>query len=695
MKIRKNLAIPQGSFFVALVNNQIVLFTLCVMALMLIGGTWWWTHRNRYWLIETKTTGKVRPRIVQLPLQHIENVKLRREIKIFNRMYLVLPSVNGVAVAYRTQMTALLRDPKHRPTADPYERLLYGYACYVLSQKLSDEVTRRQLQRNLLFLLAPKRKIVKKMPVTWVRKNYTPKPPIYKLWQDCYVDPLQAGIASHVPWQIKVQDSYIKYYHDDVVVKRYAHAYTLQAPTTQTVTLKVAPDKTDFACEVNRGVVTCRHLPSGETHTYAVRGGQVRLATSLCAKTDALEIYVTWSGNAKICLDGGQPRALTQNEIADNRRLERLATTAYQAQCVTGEHLRARYLAALKLVPTLNGLTRVLLIRNQTEFAHVWSALEDYRRLARLFHGFSLVLLYSSAASDVADVIMSTLNTDTLTACHQDQLWLYLIDRTMTEPDALYYLNKMAQGGRYVAPAPTPAGLAVTKNWPYVKTLTVTNTLPQRMSRDLVVPLVFNHLSVVSAHGSILTVVGLTSGYVSTYVLPAPVTLVGEWVTKQINIPLKVRLAGYETRQFTITRRENQAKARLTKKDLATAISAIEIHTDDKKLDALFTKPVVDGEDVGILNAVKAAYQNQDRKLLLVALSDRHQITMDVWQYLLTQIVGLRVRAGKIYLAPCVNLMGEFTIAFVCEKQQYQFNTRKKLSTSANFATIKYGNSNG
>ena len=215
------------------------------------------------------------------------------------------------------------------------------------------------------------------------------------------------------------------------------------------------------------------------------------------------------------------------------------------------------------------------------------------------------------------------------------------------------------------------------------------------MSRDLVVPLVFNHLSVVSAHGSILTVVGLTSGYISTYVLPAPVTLVGEWVTKQINIPLKVRLSGYETRQFTITRRENQAKARLTKKDLATAISAIEIHTDDKKLDALFTKPVVDGEDVGILNAVKAAYQNQDRKLLLVALSDRHQITMDVWQYLLTQIVGLRVRAGKIYLAPCVNLMGEFTIAFVCEKQQYQFNTRKKLSTSANFATIKYGNSNG
>lgn len=291
--------------------------------------------------------------------------------------------------------------------------------------------------------------------------------------------------------------------------------------------------------------------------------------------------------------------------------------------------------------------------------------------------------------------MMSTLSQEQIAACHQDQLWLYLIDRTVTDPDALYIFNKLAHGGHYVPSAPIPAGLVVTKNWPYVKTLTVTNTMPQKMTRDLVVPLQFNHLSVVSANGTVLTVVGLTSGRVSTYVLPAPIHLTGEWLTTHVNIPLKVKLAGYETRQFTITRRESQNKARLTKKDLAMAVSEIQIHTDDKKLDALFGKKVIDGEDVRILSAVKAAYQNQDRKLLLTALGDRQQITIDVWQYLLTQIVGLRVRAGKIYLTPCVNIMGEFTITFLCEGHIYTFNTRKKLPSSVNFATINYGNSNG
>lgn len=215
------------------------------------------------------------------------------------------------------------------------------------------------------------------------------------------------------------------------------------------------------------------------------------------------------------------------------------------------------------------------------------------------------------------------------------------------------------------------------------------------MARDLVVPLHFNYLSVVSANGSVLTVVGLVSGRVSTYVLPVPIHITSEWLTTHVNVPLKVKLAGYETRQFTITRRESHTKTHLTKKDLATAVSEIQIRTGDKKLDEIFSKTVIDGEDVCVLSAVKAGYRNQDRKLLLTALSDRHKITTDVWQYLLTQIVGLRVRAGKIYLTPCVNIMGEFVITFTCEGRKYIFNTKKKLPTNIESVTMKHGNSNG
>ncbi|MCM1404520.1 MAG: hypothetical protein NC133_03425 [Prevotella sp.] len=673
-----------------------MLFTLWATAFVIAAGTWWWAHRNRYWLVQTKTAGQVKLRIVRLPLQHIDNAKLRREIKIFNHLCLVLPTVDGVAVAYRAALRALLQNPQQRPSTDPYERLFHGYACNVLAQKVSDEVTKRQLRRNLTFLLAPSKKIVKRMAAVWSRQRYQfTTLPIFKIFNDCYYDPLQPAITADRPWQVVAHGSYLKYYHAAMVVKQYAHAYTLEAATTQTVTLRVAPDKSDFDCQVSRGVVTCKHLGTSESHTYAVRGEHVRLATSICAKTDALEIYITWQGQARISLDGGQAQWLPTAEVATNQRLENLVTAAYQAQFMTGERLRTRYLAAAKIVPSLTGLTRVFAVNSATEFLAVWDNLGDYRRLAQLFHGFSLVFLYSSTSSVVADTVMATVTAQQLAACHAHQLWLYFVDRTVTDPDAWYYLHKLTQTGHYVAPAPTPPGLQVTKTWPYVKTLTVTNTLAQKMTRDLVVPLPFNRFTVVSTNGTILTAVSLLSGRVSTYVLPTAIHVTGEWLTTHVNVPLQVKLAGYETRQFTITRREGNTKTRLTKRDLATALSEIQVRTTDKKLDALFTKSVIDGEDVALLAAVKAAYQNQDRKLLLAALSDRHQITADVWQYLLTQFVGLRVRAGKIYLTPCVNVMGEFNIAFTCQDQKYAFNTRKNLPSSTKFATIKYGNTNG
>ena len=672
-------------------------FVICALSWLVCCVLWWWTHRNRYWILETKTTGVIKQAIVQLPLKHIRNVKLRREIKIFNRLCLVMPTVNGVAVMYREQLHMLLRDPKHHPGTDPYERLFYGYACDVLAQKNSHEIVQRQLRRNLLFLLAPKHKIIKRMPVVWARQKYNLYPlPVYKIFNDNYCDPLQPGFATQKPWQVVVHGSYIKYYNEDLIVKRYAHAYTLQAQTTQTITIKVATDKDDFDCVVSRGVVTCKHLTTGEVHTYAVRGDKVRLATSVCAKVDALEIYVTWQGEARISLDGGEARWLSAVEVQANQRVEQAVTEAYQAKFISGERLRERYLATLKVIPSLDNLTKVVLVQNENDFINVWQRLNDYQRIAHLFQGFNLVFIYSGAVPVVEQLISTTINEHQVETCHEQHLWLYFVDRTVTDPDVLYYLTKVAQGGRYVPVEPTPSGLAISRTWPYVKTLTVTNTLPSKMTRNLVVPLVFHQFMIVSVNGTILKAVNLKTGHTSHYVLPTTMNVVNEWLTTHINIPLKVKLAGYETRQFMITRRESDAKKRLSKKELVTTLREIQISTDDKKLDALFSKPVIEEQDSKTLSAVRVAYQNQNRKMLVVALADRHQITVDVWQYLLSQFVGLRVRGDRIFLTPCVNVMGEFTISFECQGQKYAFNTKKNLSHGVKFANINhYGNSNG
>ena len=299
------------------------------------------------------------------------------------------------------------------------------------------------------------------------------------------------------------------------MVKRYAHAFLLTAEKTQTVVIKVAADKKDFTCNISRGVVTCKHLITGESHTYGVRGEKVRLATSICAKIDALEIYVTWQGEAKISLDGGEPIWLSAQEIAENQRLEQIVNRAYRAKFMRGERLRSRYLAALKLVPSLELLTKVVVVRDPADFLTVWQERSLYQQIARLFKGFNLVFLYAGAVPAVAEIVKDTVTTEQVKKCHNDCLWVYFIDRTTIDADALYYLLKLAQAGHYVPMEPTPPGLEISRTWPYVKTLTVANTLPQKMTRDLVVPLVFNRMSVVSATGSVLKVVNLTSGHES------------------------------------------------------------------------------------------------------------------------------------------------------------------------------------
>lgn len=674
-----------------------MIFVVCVLAWLAVVLSWWWTHRNRYWDVAIKTNGDIKQQIVQLPLRHILNPKLRQEIKIFNRLCLVMPTIDGVAVMYREQMKALLRNPRYRPRQDPYERLFYGYACYVLSQKYKDEIKCRQLHRNLIFLLAPKRKIIKKINAILPRQQYLVNSlPIYKVFHDTYCDPLQPGIFASEPWQqIVAHGSYIKYVNHQMVVKRYAHAYELKSDNWQMVTIKVATDKRDFTCEVNRGVIICKHLRTGESHTFTVRGEKIRLATSLCEKKDALEIYLSWQGEAVVGLDGGEARWLTDNEISENKRLEGIVDKAYRAKYITGEKLRTRYLAASKLVPSLDNLTKVVILEKPEDFINQWNSLNDFKKVARLFGGFNLVFIYSGAVPIIEETVRLTVKEHQITECHRERLWIYFVDRSTTDPDALYLLIRLSQSGHYVPLEQTPPGLAVSRTWPYTKTLTVSNTLPQKMTKNLVIPLVFHRPSIVSAHGTVLTVVGLASGKISHYVLPTSLQIKNEWLTTHINIPLKVKLAGYETRQFTITRQENNCKSRLTKKELVTALQEIEIKTDDKKFDAIFNKTIVEGDDMATLAAVKVAYQNQDRKLLLAALDERHQITADVWQYLLTQIVGLRARVDKIYLTPCINIMGEFTVKFVCMEQQYAFSTKKNLSSKVNFVTIKHGNSNG
>lgn len=666
----------------------VITVTVLVVMLTVIG----FRLRNPYLILRTAVTGAVRERIVRLPLKGITYSPLRHEIKIFNHLCLVMPSAHGVAVAYVTHMAGLLADPHYRPSTDPYDRLLYAYACAVLLSKSTDERQQRQLRKHLWFVFAPARKIVKRINPIWSSQLYSLyRVPFYKIFNNGYCDPRVCPIQTDQPLTMTVYGSYVKYQNANLTLRYFGNFYELEMRSEQQIALTVAKDKTDYDCTINRGVVTIKHLVTGESHTYTVHGEQVRLGSSLASATDKLVIYLTGQGHLTISVDHASRQLLTTAELTANRQVENIVTAAYQAHWVHGEKLLTRYRAAVKCVPSLKWLTHVVMVREPVDFFLVWDELSAYRRAAKLCGGFNLVFLYAASNRMVADLVTGFIDDATVRACQAERLLLFFIDRTTVEPDALYLLTKMSKPTTYVPPAPVLPAVRVTKSYPYVARLSVRNASPNPVTKTVDWPLTFRGWSVVSGQGSILTVVNVDSGRQATYHLPTAVHLTGEYLADHWTIPIKVKLAGYEQRQLTVTRHDAVLPSRPRVKDLVAALDDIQIKTADTALQALFNKPLDNQENPSLLALVKAAVKNVDQQLLLAVLADKHALPADVWQYLLTKVVGIRFAGGKIHLTPCVNLLGDFALSLTCHGEKYHFNTKKGLPSSTKIATITYG----
>lgn len=669
-----------------------MLFAVTAALFIIAVTVWLWSHRNPYLVLRSDWDGVHKDRLVQLPPPPPGHAKLATEVKIFNRLYLVMPTVHGVAVPYAQHLQALLQNPKHKPGADPYDKLCYGYACAVLASKTKDALVARQLRQNLLFLLAPKRKIVKKIKPVWSRQIYQLYPaPIYKIFNDGYVDPADQAFTVAVPLQTAVLGSYLKYYHRDLTIKRFANYYELWAPQPQQITFNLAADKGDYDCQVARSVVTCKNLVTGRTRVLAIRGDKIRITTSICEKTDALKLYLQFQGAVTVSIDHGQRQLLSATALAFNQRVEQIVTRAYRSKYVQGEKLRVRYQAAAKCVPSLPLLTQVVEITSADAFFAVLDDLPYYQRAAELFGGFNLVCLYSSGNQFVADLVAGFMTGQEVAALRAAQLLLFFVDRTVTAPDALYFLTKMTKPGRYVPVAPSLYPERVSRTYPYTRRVTVANPSAKPVTLKVVIPLIFQTPQVVTVQGQILTAVGLYTGKVTTYKLPVAMHWENEWLTTQLSIPLSVKLMGFEQKVYTIQRHDQPASYRERKKQFMASLENIVINTADKKLNQVLAKPVSDTPEVALLTLVKAAVKNVDKKLLLSVLEDKHTLPFDVWQYLLTQVVGIRLRRGKVHLAPCVNLMGEFTVTFQAGGEKYTFNTKKGLPSDARIATISYG----
>jgi hypothetical protein len=657
--------------------------------------------------------GRIKNKIVKLPIHKIFNAKLLKEIKIFNSLNLITATRRGVAVVYSEYITALLKNVKIKAGSSPYEKLFYCYACYILAGKIEDERIKRQLTKNMLFTLFSGKKIVKIIHnMKWNSKQYelTPAPP-YKIWGNSFVDFSKPGFEVSGGMQRFIYDSYIKYKNKEIVIKNYENFYEIIAAKEQEFILIVDDDKADWDAQINRNRVICKNLKNGEVKSYVFCGDKFRLTTSILQKTDKLKIYVHFAGAVTISVNGGKRNLLLREETDFNGECEKLVAAAYFAKFVRGERLRERYKAAEKVIPSLRLLTLVYEITDAEILLSAIDNFRHYKKIAELFSGINIVFLYSSGKDFVNKLVEGFISRDDVTDLIKNKVFLFFCDRVTAANDAIYFLSKMKQAVQQKFTAAERAAFGAVqkitsgraaaeidngnvtvneiaaKSFPYTRKIVLQNTKANEQSVFGQVVIKFGGLSVVTKNGQNLCAVGVNSGRMSVYKLPQGlnINIKDEVLTNEIVLEMKTKLIGYEQKKFVIVKNEDVMTLKERTENLLNSVENICIKSDDKQFEKIFYLPIVGERSPQLMPVIKSAVRNCDKNLLVSVLTARNSLTADIWEYLITKVIGVRFRAGKPQVTANINLTGEYSLSFEFDNKPYTFNIQyDKQDSSVN-----------
>jgi hypothetical protein len=683
-----------------------MLFTLLLSLFLLGFALLVFSARNKYWNIRADCGGRVKNKIIKIPLQNIYDMKLQNEVRFFNSLCLVAECKSGVAAEYINQINCLLKSPKHRPTNDPYTKLFYAYACFVLLHKVGAAAVRRQLNNNLRWVFAPDVKIVKKIKPVLCGKKYSAYPPVpYKIFDNSFVAMSGQNFETEKSTAATVCDSFVLYKNAEIEIKQFDGFYDIYAKNEQRISFAVSGDKGDWDCGISRGVVRCCNLISGEIKKYKITGDNVRISSSILDKTDKLEIYVTATGAASVSVNGAKRRLLSPREVKFNKRAERIVRTAHNARFVAGENLRQRYLLTEKEIPSLRLLTAVYEISGAETILGVLDDLECYKKAAKLFNGFNIVFLYSGSNDFAAKLVAGFIGREDINELYKNNVFMYFIDRVVAPVDAIYYLTRAIKAGNSMRSAVcgeiTTDNSQITvreiknKSYPYTKLVILQNTSSKQQTVTAIVPILFGGLSAVACDGKTVTAVGLYSGRTNIYKLPkeATVNIKAEMLTDRIEIVIKTKLANYEQKKFQIVKNECALSPKERKSRFLKSVGDICVQSADPKFNKIFSLTVAERETPQVLHAAKSAVKNVDRALFISILSARNELGSDLWAWLLNKIVGVRLIKNTIQIVPNINITGDFSLSFVYDGKPYNFNVvQNSGGCSINYENGKQNN---
>ena len=635
--------------------------------------------------------------------------KINKEIKIFNKMKIVMPCRRGYAMEYLDCYKRLMQKPNSVfPGGDGIAKLFYAYACAKLFLRSDNQFVRKQMLKNCLYVFGAKT-IVKKQGKAKLldMKFYTHRQVAFKY--------LGSEILDGANFELRGQElckrnsaSYITYYNDDVSVKYYvarnmpAQCYEVTG-TANTFSYIVGDDKMKF--DLTHTADTFYASCKGQATAMFVNG-RANFGSSLAEKCEELRIYAELQGNAKIFIIKGKTKSEVVRMVSQvkhsgcnvdylfdskerkiAREIEETYAMAERSKYVSGEDLRDKYVATNKIIPTLYLPTLVYNMQRVQDFFDVVDRAWLFERIACVGRNLNLVFLYSSQNDEIREIINAFVDKSEMKSLINAGVFVFFVDRIKESNPVVNFLNLMAEVRKNPNKARKHKDIDVTShignNFPITHSFFVRNTHSRTRSAKVDVHIDLGTPSVIWKDGAILHAVGLKN-YSKPYNYKIPtggvVDIKNQLIATSFAITLDVKLAPHEEKVFKIVKNDGVPSRAEKKQAFIGSIEDLKIVSSDLRLTKLFASEIIDKQtDTKKLDMIKRAVSNYDKELFFVLLRN-HRIDSDLWTFLIEKVIGIKLVKGKIQLMPCVQITGDFELRFSYKGSPYKFMVKQSNS---------------
>ncbi|MDR0975334.1 MAG: hypothetical protein LBM01_00010 [Christensenellaceae bacterium] len=390
---------------------------------------------------------------------------LGNEVKIFNKMNFVMPSRRGVPELYRDWLSYFLVCGKIPLGVSGYDKLFMAYAEYVLYNRSFDEIERKRILKNLVFILSKNVLIKKKLAAEKVvaQKFFLYKQVRYKFFSGECFDILSA------PFEVEAAEaypSYIRYGLKEgeckfsVDKKSGVREFEFDLKKSARLKFEIGNDKYEYKITKTSGSVLCVNERTKRATQIVAAYGKVCFTHNLLSEKSELLINCLAAGEVKIFVIEGETRAevqrkfkdlsnanfkinalLSEAEIEVQADVEPLLMCAKTAQNIAGKFMPKHYETARN---AYLGLKMASLVFESTQIGDIEAIFwrfEIFKKVGRALNGLNIFVLYSSKNNYLVSAIKNFLSAREIKNLNADKVFLYFLDRVSVDNKIVHYFH--------------------------------------------------------------------------------------------------------------------------------------------------------------------------------------------------------------------------------------------------------------